>query len=272
MKHYILAATVLLHIQVSFCQPNCNIYKLAGKDSCYQACLIATSGLGSQGSSFSQLRFDRAIELCPLIDYAWMEKAVPYLKRGDFITWSKLINKAVELNPIGHLGYRGWCKYQFLRDYLGAIQDIEQLDSMKKEDIGYCITGDYHLNIAKALCYKAIGQKQKAIDIIELQLAEKNYTPMNFDYLHLAVLKWEIGDPDIALILLDKSIYLNDYYAENYYYKALIFLEKGKISEFKNFMVKAKSYYMANKRMFDPYMQMADQIYLIDIENALSKQ
>lgn len=250
-------------------QPNCNIYKLNGNDSCYQACEVATSGLGAQGSRVSQMRFDRAIALCPDLDYAWMEKAVPYLKRGDFITWIQLINKAVELNPREHLGYRGWCKYQFLKDYEGAIRDIEQLDSLKEGDIGYCITGDYHLHIARALCYKALGQKQKAMEIIEEQLARPGYEPLLFDFIHLGVLKLETGHPDEALTWLNKAIATNDYYAEAYYYRAMAYRKLGRQAECLKDLDQARLFYLAGKKMADPYSAPADKIYLSDIEQAL---
>ena len=62
------------------------------------------------------------------------------------------MNKAVALDPKEHLPYRGWCRYQFFRDYEGAIQDIERLDSLSKYDIGYSVNAEYHLHIARALC------------------------------------------------------------------------------------------------------------------------
>lgn len=74
-------------------EPNCNIYKMEGNQKCYEACILATEGGGSQGSRSSQEKFDEAIEKCPNLDYAWMEKAVPYLKRGDFATWKRLLTK-----------------------------------------------------------------------------------------------------------------------------------------------------------------------------------
>lgn len=250
-------------------QPNCNIYKMAGNDSCYQACLLATSGFGEQGSKISQLRFDQALSLCPTLDYAYMQKAVPYLKRGDFYTWKLLIDKAVALNPGEHLGYRGWCMYQFLRDYKGAIRDIEQLDSMKDGNIGYCITGDYHLNIVKALCYKALGQKQMALQIMEDQLAQKGYEPMLYDYLHLGVLKVEIGKLEDGIICFGKSIELNDYNAETYYYRALAYKKMGKLTEFKQDMEKAFAYYKSGRKIYADYYHPMDKIFLSDIERAL---
>ncbi len=265
----ILFTLVLIAPIGTYSQPNCNVYKLNNNQPCYEACITVTESESGQGTKASQLQFDKAIELCPSFDYAYFEKAVPYLKRGDFVTWKKLIDKAVELNPTGHLGYRGWCKYQFVRDYRGAIKDLEKLDSLISYDIGYSINGDYQLNIAKALCYKAIGQKSKAVEIIENQLAQKGYTPMIYDYLHLGVLKMEMGDTDGAIEYLKKSIAFNDYLAEPYYYLGLIYKKQNLTKEYKEHMEKAKTYYLKGYKRFDPYTHPMDKVYLVDIEREL---
>jgi tetratricopeptide (TPR) repeat protein len=265
----ILITLILSFSICTYSQPNCNVYKINNNQPCYDACILATEGEVTQGTKASQLLFDKAIELCPSFDYAYFEKAVPYLKRGDFVTWKKLIDKAVELNPSGHLGYRGWCRYQFLRDYRGAINDFDKLDSLLSYDIGYSINGDYQLNIVKALCYKALGQKSKAIEIMENQLAKKDYTPMIYDYLHLGVLKMEIGDTDGGIEYLQKSIALNDYLAEPYYYLGLIYKKQKLTKEFKENMEKAKIYYLKGYKRFDPYTHPMDKIYLAEIEREL---
>ena len=253
----------------SFGQPNCNVYKMKGDEACYQACVTATTGEDAQGHKSSQQKFDKAIEMCPGFDYAHMEKSVPYLKRGDFVTWKKLLDKAVELDPIAHMGYRGWCRYQFLRDYKGAIRDFEKLDSLTAFDIGYSVNGDYHLNIAKALCYKAIGEKTKAIQIIEDQLSQKGYLPMIYDYLHLGVLKMEAGDMEGGIEFLNKSIAYNDYLAEPYYYLAQIYKQRNQMPAFNENMEKAQDYYLKGRKRFDPYTHPIDKIYLADIEKEL---
>jgi tetratricopeptide (TPR) repeat protein len=268
---WIPVALIMISSLRTYSQPNCNVYKMNNNQPCYEACLTATEGNAAQGTKASQLQFDKAIELCPSFDYAYFEKAVPYLKRGDFISWKKLIDKAVELNPTGHLGYRGWCRYQFVRDYRGAIKDFEKLDSLLPYDIGYSINGDYQLNIAKALCYKALGQKNKAIEIIENQLAQKDYSPQTYDYLHLGVLKMEIGDTDGGIEYLKKSIAFNDYLAEPYYYLGLIYKKQNLTKAFKENMEKAKTYYLKGYKRFDPYTHPMDKVYLADIERELKK-
>ena len=267
MKCFLSILTIITSV-IAYSQPNCNVYKMNNNEPCYQACVTATSPSG-QGTRASQMQFDEAIDLCPSFDYAYFEKAVPYLKRGDCITWKKLIDQAVALNPTGHLGYRGWCRYQFVRDYKGAIRDFERLDSLLPHDIGYSINGDYQLSIVKALCYKALGQRQKALDIMERQLAKEKYMPMTYDFLHLGVLKMESGDMEGAIESFRKSIAHNDYLAEPYYYLGMIYKKKNKNTEFKEHMEKAKIYYLKGYRRFDPYTHPMDKIYLSDIEKEL---
>jgi hypothetical protein len=55
------------------------------------------------------------------------------------------------------------------------MDDLERLSSMTRFDIGYYVNSDYHLNVAKALCRRAIGQKEKAIEIIEKQYLGNAY-------------------------------------------------------------------------------------------------
>jgi tetratricopeptide (TPR) repeat protein len=255
----------------SVSQPNCDIYKWNGDENCYKACIEATEANNyPQGSAQSQYQFDKAIELCPNFDYAYFEKAVPYLKRGDFITWKLLIDKAVELNPHQRLGYRGWCRYQFLGDFEGAIEDIEKLESLVNYDIGYCQNGDYHLIIAKALCYKGLGIKNKAINLIEDQLKKGDYSPLPYDYLHLGVLKLESGDFQGAIEALQKQNDINNYLAETYYYLALAYKAQPSFEDYQSNLNKAKDLYLKGYRRSDPYTEPMDKIYLTDIENEIN--
>lgn len=269
MRNFSILVLLLVFISAQ-AEPNCNIYKMEGNQACYEACMLATTGGGAQGSRQSQEKFDQAIEQCPSLDYAHMEKSVPYLKRGDFIAWKKLIDKAVEANPLGQLGYRGWCRYQFLRDYKGAIQDFERLDSLTQFDIGYSQNGDYQLNFAKALCYKALRQKEKALAIMEQQLDMKDYSPMPFDFLHVGVLKMELGDTTGAVEYFQKSIALNDYFADTHYYLGIIYKSQKNMTAFRASMEKAKAFYLKGYKRFDPYTTPMDKVFLTDIDRELT--
>ena len=98
MKIQYLLLPLLLHPLVNHAQINCNVYKWAGDTVCFRACqLYETAGYTWQGTRFSQMLYDSVIAICPSFDMAYMEKAVPYLKRGDFVTWRIWIDKAVAL-------------------------------------------------------------------------------------------------------------------------------------------------------------------------------
>ena len=266
----LLALIIFPFLNPPLGKPNCNVYKYQGDNTCFRGCEKAMTAIKfSQGSKASQLFFDEAISICPTLDYAYMEKAVPYLKRGQFIRWKVLIDRAVELNPTQHLGYRGWCRYQFLRDYKGAIRDIEKLDEMVDYDIGYSQNGHYHLKIALGLFYKGLGQLDKAISLMEGQLATENYMPGLYDYLHLGVLYLEIGAMEKAKSAFEQQLEINEPLAETYFYLGKWNLIQGNRELAQTYFQTAKNKYQQEQSLIDYYVEPMDKIYLKDIEEAL---
>lgn len=247
-----------------YAPPNCEIYKT--DENCYAACQAAMTAISyRQGSYRSQQYFDEAIDLCNNFAYAYQEKAVPYLKRGKFIEWKRLIDKAVELEPTEYLGYRGWCRLQFLRDYAGAIADIELLKNSVNYDIGYCQTGDYHLEVALALCYKESGNLEKARSLLQNHLTSAAYSEGMYDYYHLGVLEYEAENFTTALAHFAKQISVNDYLAETYYFMALCHKKLKEPEACRQNLMTAEEYYRAGKIRTDTYAEPVDKIYLLDI-------
>ena len=259
--------TVLSLLFISFhlfAPPNCEIYK--NDENCYQSCHEAMAAISyRQGSFHSQQYFDQSIESCPNFAYSYQQKAVPFLKRGKFIEWKKLIDMAVELAPEEYLGYRGWCRLQFLRDYEGAVSDIEQLKSMVDYDIRHCQTGDYHLNIALALCYKEIGEVDKARMLFEEHINAPNSEAGLYDYYHWGVLEYEQGNYEVTLKYLEKQVEINDYLGEAYYFMAMAYKELKEFEEYDLNLEKAEAYYRKGKMRTDTYTETMDKVYLIDI-------
>ena len=265
------ACFCLLCSGIIWAQPNCNVYKISGDTLKYKACKKAEQKNGLyQFDGRYQAILDESIAIDPTFDYPYWAKSIAYLKSGDFVTWKKLIDKAVELDPKTHLGYRGWCRYQFFRDYKGAIEDIEALDRLVDYDIGQCQNGVYHLNIAKGLCYKAIGEKEKALQIISEQIIENEKQDFvgAYDYLHQGILMFELDNVDEALIVFEKQQAYNDL-AENQYYLALIYERLGDTEKFRKAIQLAKTYYVNGDRVRDAYSNPLDKIYLEDIEKEL---
>ncbi|WP_282043463.1 tetratricopeptide repeat protein [Winogradskyella flava] len=271
MRKYIFTFTIIITITVS-AQRNCNFYKMEG-DSCrYKACSYLESA-----PKYFQLRgeyhsiYNKVLEICPEYGDAYRAKSTAYLKTGDFITWKALMDKAVSINPKDNLSYRGWCRFQFLRDYKGAIRDIEKLDSLVSHDIGYSQNGTYHLNIAKGLCYKMIGETEKSISIIEQQIESDAFSIGLYDYLHLGVLYQELGQHEKSLTYFEKQ--QEEYNcAENAYYTAISHKKLGNKTQYQLYIKKADSLYNNNTIMLDPYTHQVDKVYHTTIQKELNTE
>lgn len=261
----ILCLIGLLSSSGLLAQPNCEAYKYQGDDLKYRACKVAEKRAGHyQFSRAYQEALDEALAIDSTFAYAYKVKSTAYLKSGDFITWKELIDLAVKYDPEGELFYRASCRYQFFRDYQGAIDDIELLDSLVDYDIGYSQNGDYHLNIIKGLSYKGIGNPNRALEILEEQLSDSTHYTGIYDYLHLGVLYLESGNYQKALEAFRRQESVNDI-AENRYYSALAYKARGNKEKWRENIELAKAKYEARERMFDPYTEKIDQIFLADI-------
>jgi tetratricopeptide (TPR) repeat protein len=252
-------------------QRNCNVFLWEG-DSCrYEACIY----LEQAPAYFQLLRefheiMDKAIEICPEYSDAYRAKSVAYLKTGDFVQWYQIISKAVEIKPEDHLDYRGWCRFQFFRDYPGAIADLEHLKEMVGGDIGYSQNGMYHLEIARALCYKMMGEREKALHIIEKQMETDSSSIGFYDYLHLGVLYLESAQYEKAVEALSSQMEINPI-GEGLYYLALSYKELGKMELYKNSLKEAQQLYKKGSMMRDVYTHQVDKVYLKTIEKEIAE-
>jgi len=272
MKTILISLLVLLGASNNLLgQPNCKAFLFMGDTLKFEACEKSEEIKGHyQFSRAFQMILDDALTIDPSFDFAYVEKSVAYLKSGDFLTWKRLMDKAVEFNQEGNLGYRGWCRYQFFRDYKGAIEDIERLENLIQYDIGTSANGDYHLQIVRAICYNAIGDRSKAIEIIESQLARENHIVGKYDYLHLGVMYLTIGNFEKARQAFSNQENHNDL-AENHYYMALLNRELNNRTEHIAHLEKAKEMYNLGRIMFDPYTHPYHKVYFSDIEKELEK-
>jgi tetratricopeptide (TPR) repeat protein len=258
MKIIIGISIFSLIINLVNAQPNCLAY---AKDECKKACEIAVKAERIQWTMKGQSMFDEAIALCPSISYSWREKAVPYLKIGDFLTWKTLIDKAVEYEPKANLGYRGWCRYQFFRDYEGAIKDIELLEQLtKSNNIGYSQNGDYHLEAVKSICYYALNQREKALSLMKAHVETENLG--YYDYYQLGVMYFNEGDLSNAKVYFDKQSEKYEL-ADNLYYKCRI--EKN-VTKKKLHKTEALKLYKEGKTLKDIYTHHFNKVYYSMIE------
>lgn len=251
---------------LTLAQPNCNYFLHVGDSLKYEACKESENAQGFyQFSKEFQMVMDNALEIDSTYSYAYRAKSVAYLKSGDFLEWKRLIDLAVKYDPIGNLGYRASCRHQFFNDYGGAIVDIEKLSKMTHEDIGHSANGVYHLEVVRALCYRGLGNNDKAIEIIENQLASDDYLVGIYDYIHLGVLYLEAGEFEKAKSNFENQQDYNDL-AENHFYMAKVLKAQSKMADAKIELENTITLYEKGYVMHDSYVYPADKIYWSMIE------
>ena len=274
IKKSILLLVLLTGMQWCRCQVNCRIFT---DSSHIKACrLYNASDSFLQGSRKAQQYLDSAIRICPDFAEAWREISVAYLKRGDFFTWRAYMDKAVDLKPYPFLGVRGWCRFKFLRDYEGALNDLQKFDTISNFHPAYSGDGNYHLYIVMALCERELGNYPQALHYFSLgidsMLSQQGQSWVGFsDYLHRAVTKMRMKDYEGALSDLSNQIKKYDNFAEIYYYQGLIHSIMHHEKEALTDLEKAKALVSSGHHLSDIYCELPDEVFITDIEEAISQ-
>lgn len=245
-------------------QENCNYYRMTNNHTKYEACTLLEE-LNAKGLYQFQKEYmeglDEIIEKFPEYAPPYREKSATYVKAGDFINWKINVDKAVKYDAEGYLGIRAGLKAKFFADYEGAIHDIDSLASIIKYDLGHTNNGDYHLNILKAICYSQLGQKEKAIEIFEKQLADENHRVGLYDYYQLGVTYFELNNYQKAIEIFEKQLKENEN-AETHYYIGQAYKSIVNNTEYSKHKQIAIDFYQKGIIMRDPYNEHINKVYL----------
>ena len=251
-------------------QTNCLAYQDSAHRKACELYQMATDH--AQGSRISQSYFLESLKACPTFAPSLYEMSVPYLKRGDFYTWKLLIDKAVKINPQFYLPSRGSDLFFFLRDYKGALKDIERSYILNKGQPGYSVNGDYDLRIVMALCLAKIGNIKRALEVYDECLTDHVKTDNIglYDYLHRGVMYFRLRRYEDALADLNKQTDKYTKLADTYYYIGLVYLKLNNKSFALSNLLKAEQLFTkTGYHRFDSYNEEPDQVFLSDITEKL---
>lgn len=266
-KNIFLFIVILLLVAKLDAQPNCNAYP---EPICKEACNLAWEADSfPQGSKRSQELLSKSIELCPTFAYSLNEIGVPYLKQGLLKEWKEWVDKAVALEPQTYLVNRAWSQFSYLRNYEAALKDLNRLYELRNTfELGYSGSGEYPLQLIRAICYQKTGDVNKAIEIMEQLTQSKNYSQGLFDYFHIGIAYLEARQLDKAKAAFDKQNEENEL-AETAYYYANIFNLKNKKNKQEEMLLRAKELYKKERIMKNKYYHYVDKVFKSDIEEAL---
>jgi len=185
-----------------------------------------------QGSTPFQNGIADAVAIDPLYEQGVYELSVADLKRGLPHKWLPQYNKAVVLDSVTRIPWRGYLYLWFYRDYKKAIADFDASDTLTPEFIdapqGHSV--DYWRGIA----YLGLKNYEKSNWYFEKHIA-KEIKDFGEDYvdvtafLYNGISYFEAGNYEKALLNFNKQLkYSRNLSADAKYYKAKIFKAENK--------------------------------------------
>jgi tetratricopeptide (TPR) repeat protein len=224
-----------------------------------------------QGSIKSQNLFKELIKDNPDFSDAYFEYSVAFNKRGDFANGFEFLNKAVQLEPNIHLGYRGWLRLRKLRDYNNALKDFEEYDSQTPKTTDY--PWGENLNFLKGECYFGKNEFEKAIEEFRKVIdKDKDYADIH-NYVYLGLCYYKLNQKEAAILQFNKLLSIYDTTCEADYYLAKIYFEKSEFEKARIHIINAEKN-IAYKRE-DSYNEFLNEVYLteiIELKNKISNR
>lgn len=251
--HILLALMLTVAGHKMRAQGNCDAMEEGGKEQ--QACHYGTRAVQfKQGSRESLLLFDSAISVNP--DYAWAyyEKSITFLKRGHLTRGMRLLNKAVELDPLSYLTYRAYWFFQH-KSFAYCRADLERFYAMEDAYQQNTPGGALDMRIVLGITHAHTGDVSKAIELVNAVInaypSEDYAGPYDFHTQGVLYLKnRQYAEAKVSLL---KSINRNEQFADTYYYLALVAEESGRREEATNYLNEALLRYAGEKNGYSGY-------------------
>jgi len=227
-----------------------------------------------QGSVPFQNGIAEAIKIDSTYEEAMNELSVAHLKRGMPHKWLPQYDKAVKLDSIVRIPWRGYLYLWFYRDYKKAIADFDRTDILTPNFIDApqglsvdCWRGIAYLGLKDYK--KSIFYFDKYINKEIADFSENSVDVIAFLFKGIAYLELEdYAKAEASFNRMIKNSY--GFSADAKYYKTIILAKQGKIAEAKLMIDAAlkdfnNGYY--NKR---PYVETLRQLYLGDFNELKS--
>lgn len=225
----------------------------------------------AQGRNMSQKLFDILIYQNPDYADAYFEKSVPFNKRGDYAKGFEILNKAVEIDDDVHLGYQGYLKLRFLRDYDAALIDFNKLDSLTPNFIDAPWGED--IDFLRGECYFGKKEYQKAIESFNLNVQNHKEDWVDLQtFVYLGICEYKLGNIERAILEFERTLKQSDKTCEAHFYLAKIYYEKGNSEKANEHILEAEA--SIEYKRDDPYKEFLNEIYLneiIELKQELNK-
>ena len=192
----------------------------------------------------------------------YMSYSIHLNKAGDFENGFKYLNKAVELDPKQHLGYRGWIRLRKMRDYDKALLDFDRLDSLTPNYVD--APWGENIDFLRGECHFGKKDYPKAIELFNRSIKNQNEDWADIhSFVYLGLCEYELGNYEKSIQEFQRALNQTEYVPESYFGMAKAYLKLGDHEKAKENVLKAENT-MRYKRD-DVYNEYLNEIYLSEV-------
>lgn len=217
---------------------------------------------------------DSVIALCPNIAYAYEQKALPFIKNGEYEKAFMLEDKAVSLEPQTYASYRGFLKCIFTKDYEGAIIDFQTAQKLVPN--GYEM--DHTYLFYEGLCNLELAnyleaEKNFKQDVFIQTNGDTTKNPHFNTSFYLGVLNYEMKNYPLAKKYLQNCILEYKEHPNANYYLAMVYRKEGNTEMEKKYLESARQAFQNGYEISEDniyYANYPHQVRLYEVEQAMA--
>lgn len=229
-----------------------------------------------RGSPQNMRLLEKAIRINPSNDLAHYELSIPYLNSGLYEKWNVHISRAIELNPQAWQGWRGYYKLFYLRDYGGALVDLDATDTLTVNQTDYA--QNMSVDYLRGLSYLGLNNLVKAQEYFNLYIEnERESVGEKFinenAFLYLGIIENKKANYDEAIQYFERATQFEQGLADVYYHKAKALMHLKMPGEARAQLNIAREKYEEEKFLRGYMYEMPEQIYhssLVILEKKIS--
>ncbi len=213
---------------------------------------------------------DSIIAICPNIAEVYQEKATSYIFHGDYTRGFEYVNRAVELDSLRWLRYRGYLNCIFTKNYEHALKDFAKAQQIAPKAHEMDHTNSYYMS----LCYMQMGsleiaEQQFLRDIAQQKKGDSSNDAHYNSLFYLAVVYYEMKLFDLAEKYFKECLQLYEQYPEANFYLAKVYQITGN-SRATDYFLRAKEFYVEGYRMTEPHVEHVS--FLVKILKVFDRQ
>lgn len=203
----------------------------------------------------------------------WHAYSVQNTKNGNYAEAIMALDNAEALDATQIDDYYGWVLLYYYRDYARALTHLERFDALHsgaKAPVGE------NIHFLKGLCFYQLKQFDQAIaeftqnEAFEVkQFGQKNCN--GYIYFYMARCYHLSGDLRMAKSYYEKAIAYTPFPTEADYYLGLLYRQlKPDSKRGTRYLEKAKNLLMKGYKQQDIYVELFDEVYLSQVNEALT--